>query len=217
MNPYEILGCTPDDDFETIKQAFRRAASKAHPDREGGSHEAASKVNEAWAILQDAERKANYDLNGDGSAVQSPEAAAKRQMVAMFAQVIGLGVHGDVIQQTRKLVNENISNQRYQQGPMIGRKAEIAKVIKKIKVKDGENLLVGALEQQIRELDQRLTLSNAAIVQLDEVLVQLAAYEFVDDSPKYGGIKTPVFISYDSELGTPGDLNRAAASFWAGK
>lgn len=44
---WNVLGCAHDAPFETVKEAFRDAARKAHPDL-GGSHDAIIAVNAAW-------------------------------------------------------------------------------------------------------------------------------------------------------------------------
>lgn len=65
MKLYATLGVTPDASAANIKAAFRKKASEAHPDREGGSTEAMKAINEAWAVLGDPERRARYDQTGD--------------------------------------------------------------------------------------------------------------------------------------------------------
>ncbi len=44
---WNVLGCAHDAPLETVKEAFRDAARKAHPDC-GGSHDAIVAVNAAW-------------------------------------------------------------------------------------------------------------------------------------------------------------------------
>lgn len=57
---YKILGVEPDASLEQIRQAYRKAAMKHHPDR-GGSNADMVRVNEAWTILSDEVERAAYD------------------------------------------------------------------------------------------------------------------------------------------------------------
>ena len=61
---YDLLGVRPDDDAESLRKAFRKAAWESHPDRHGDDPEAAARfrqVAEAYDILRDAEQRAAYD------------------------------------------------------------------------------------------------------------------------------------------------------------
>ena len=49
--PYAELGVQPGCGLEAAQKAYRLAARKAHPDT-GGSHEAAVRVNRAWAAVR---------------------------------------------------------------------------------------------------------------------------------------------------------------------
>lgn len=64
---YEILGvsreCSPDE----IKKAFRQLALKYHPDRNSDDHSAEERfkeVNEAYSVLSDPDKRAQYDRFG---------------------------------------------------------------------------------------------------------------------------------------------------------
>ena len=64
---YETLGLKKGASEEEIKSAFRKMAMKYHPDRNPGDASAEEKfkeVNEAYSILSDPEKKANYDRFG---------------------------------------------------------------------------------------------------------------------------------------------------------
>lgn len=61
---YEILGTSKTASHDELKTAYRRAAMKAHPDREGGSDEAFKAVQQAGAILLDREKRTEYDKTG---------------------------------------------------------------------------------------------------------------------------------------------------------
>lgn len=64
---YEILGVKRDASADDLKKAFRHLARKYHPDLNKGSKEAEEKfkeINEAYQVLSDPRKKAQYDLGG---------------------------------------------------------------------------------------------------------------------------------------------------------
>ncbi len=64
---YEILGLSKSATDEEIKKAYRRMAKQYHPDVNPGDKSAEEKfkeVNEAYSILSDPDKKANYDRFG---------------------------------------------------------------------------------------------------------------------------------------------------------
>ena len=66
-DPYKVLGLDRDASDEDVKRAYRRLAKKYHPDVNPGDKEAEQKfkeVNEAYAVLSDSEKRAQYDQFG---------------------------------------------------------------------------------------------------------------------------------------------------------
>jgi len=64
---YEILGVRRDASPDELKKAFRQRARKYHPDLNKGSKEAEEKfkeVNEAYQVLSDPQKRAQYDQVG---------------------------------------------------------------------------------------------------------------------------------------------------------
>ncbi len=61
---YKILGVEKNASEEDIKRAYRKMAHKHHPDKSGGDEAAFKKVNEAYQILSNKEKRAQYDKYG---------------------------------------------------------------------------------------------------------------------------------------------------------
>jgi molecular chaperone DnaJ len=63
---YEVLGVPRDADARAIKDVFRRLALKYHPDRnrEPGAEERFKEIAEAYAVLSDPKKRADYDAGG---------------------------------------------------------------------------------------------------------------------------------------------------------
>ncbi|MNK79177.1 DnaJ-like protein MG200 [compost metagenome] len=110
MNHYDTLGVDRRADADAIKKAFRKAASRAHPDRKdtGGSTERMQAVNAAWAVLGDPARRADYDAGGTGAEAQDPLAEARSVLASLFAQVLEASPDGtDPIANLHKELKQN--------------------------------------------------------------------------------------------------------------
>jgi len=61
---YNILGLDRNAGQEEIKKAFRKKAHQYHPDKAGGDEAKFKEINEAYQVLGDPKRKAQYDQFG---------------------------------------------------------------------------------------------------------------------------------------------------------
>ncbi|MCJ7841825.1 molecular chaperone DnaJ [Lederbergia sp. NSJ-179] len=63
---YEVLGVTKDASKDEIKKAYRRLSKKYHPDinKEPGADEKFKEITEAYEVLSDDQKKAQYDQFG---------------------------------------------------------------------------------------------------------------------------------------------------------
>ena len=69
-NLYEILGVDKSSSQEEIKKAYRKLAIQHHPDKNNGSKESEDKfkkIQEAYDILSNEEKRQNYDRFGDAN------------------------------------------------------------------------------------------------------------------------------------------------------
>lgn len=69
-NYYEILGVQKNASEDDIKKAFRKLAQKYHPDKKGGDEAKFKEASEAYAVLSDKKKRAEYDTYGRNFAGQ---------------------------------------------------------------------------------------------------------------------------------------------------
>lgn len=62
---YEVLGVDKKADTSTIKKAYYKLARVKHPDK-GGDPEEFKKIQAAWEVLKDDDKRAKYDKYGLG-------------------------------------------------------------------------------------------------------------------------------------------------------
>jgi len=63
MNYYEVLGVEKSASQDEIKKAFHKLAHKYHPDK-GGDEKKFKEINEAYQVLSDQQKRAQYDQFG---------------------------------------------------------------------------------------------------------------------------------------------------------
>jgi len=97
---YDLLGASPDDDAERLKEAFHKAVRANHPDLHPNDPDATVRLSgivRAYAILRDAHERTSYDQALD-CVRESPVSEPKRTFNAMHrifteaGTVVALGV-----------------------------------------------------------------------------------------------------------------------------
>src|SRR5215813_13546404 len=61
---YDVLGVPRSADADALKSAYRKRAKEVHPDCQGGCEDKFKELNEAYAVLADPQRRAQYDRFG---------------------------------------------------------------------------------------------------------------------------------------------------------
>lgn len=95
---YDFLGALPDDDAESLRAAFRKAAKGAHPDVNPGDPDAALRFRQlvrAHDILSDEEQRATYDRLLD--LVRQERAVAPKRVAAAAIWRVTNGIAWGVI------------------------------------------------------------------------------------------------------------------------
>lgn len=84
MTLYETLGVAPDATPDQIKRAYRSKVKKLHPDQ-GGDAEEFGKVQHAYDVLMDTERRKYYDEHGE-AALPSDLTIAEQTLVQLVRE-----------------------------------------------------------------------------------------------------------------------------------
>jgi molecular chaperone DnaJ len=63
-NYYDILGIEKGAPKDDVKKAFRKMAAKYHPDKKTGDEDKYKEITEAYSVLGDEKKKAEYDTYG---------------------------------------------------------------------------------------------------------------------------------------------------------
>jgi len=94
---YEVLGVDKSASEDEIKKAFRKAAVKHHPDREGGDEDKFKEINEAYEVLSNSEKRQRYDQFGHaGVGSSAASGGASGGWEDMFRGAGGQGAHVDL-------------------------------------------------------------------------------------------------------------------------
>jgi curved DNA-binding protein len=91
---YEILGVARDADLKTIRKAYRKLARQNHPDLNPGDKAAEARfkeISKAWEVLEDPEKRRNYDDFGEVSLEKGFDAEKARKAREAFGFHFGLG------------------------------------------------------------------------------------------------------------------------------
>jgi molecular chaperone DnaJ len=92
---YEVLGVARNAAEQEIKSAYRKLALQFHPDRNPGNHEAEEKFKEAaeaYAVLSDSQKRAQYDRFGHagvGTSASSGFGGFDPNVFADFSDILG--------------------------------------------------------------------------------------------------------------------------------
>lgn len=109
MDPYKILGISPDSTEEQIKKAYKNLAKKHHPDK-GGTAEKFREISDAYKKI----------MHGEDPMESFPEFAELFKMFGMF----GLGINGNM-HEMGNIMNIIGAPNQYTKGPAINIRIDI--------------------------------------------------------------------------------------------
>jgi len=97
---YQILGVSRDASEEEIKRAYRKLAHQHHPDKAGGDEGKFKEISEAYRVLSDKKKRANYDRFGvaEGPAGFGGWQGVDPSAFQGFAGEYGMGDLGEIFE-----------------------------------------------------------------------------------------------------------------------
>jgi len=216
IDPYEILGVTPDSTVDEIRDAYRKLAQQWHPDKHpkdvGTATRKFQELAEAYTILSDATKRARYDDLGEAEETKENElTGAAIQMLTQSAMQI-LDHVGDHLAQLKALCEAVVMRRAaaIQEAALAIRRRE--QLAKKWKTKRrGRNIFANALRRDVARLKESIKSSEKTIEVAKECLRILGDYEFQwqDETvaERERRLAGPVFrLSLNDLLGSgPGD------------
>lgn len=178
---YKILNIGRNADKREIKKAYRKAATKAHPDKEGGSKEKFHQIQVAYDVLGDDKRRQQYDRTGQTE--QAPPNVAESRLIQLFTSIIqSENFTGNVIQTCRdQIANAKIGLHTKIQSLTV-KKVKLQRQLGRIQSKGEFNFYEKILTDSLEKLEFEINGNNDELTLVEEVGEMLE--EYTDERPE---------------------------------
>lgn len=197
MTLYDDLGVPKDADAATIKKAHRKRVKSTHPDNKEGSAEEFRKVQNAYLVLSNPDRRKRYDETGDAehSSIRSPEEQEREEALqalgSMVVQILAepdssldyTDMQKQLLSVTAKTAR-GMSDDKSKTEREIKRAEKVAKRWKRKKKTEGPDMIAAVMTSQIGTLNMRLAQIERALRVNDKVRVMIEEYEYAFDKPQ---------------------------------
>lgn len=196
---YEILGVPRDATVADIKKAYRKLVQKLHPDK-GGNPEDFQKVERAHAILTDEEKRAVYDATGDAQVADDQRNKVRECFAALFldaAHKCERQMLGSVVVTIRQTILDGQAKMRAQLRAINDDLARIAKIIKKLTIKNPKgDYLLQALRNQTEQAEMSKVKATYELNFGDLLIKELEWFEYQQENPQtYGGVSRLLYLT----------------------
>lgn len=181
MSLYADLGVDEAADRAALARAHRAAVKRHHPDT-GGDRDKFERVQRAWLVLRDPERRARYDETG--SVDDDPENDLSQLtgiLINAFDKAMSqagpLLEHMDVIASAIRILRGDAEAGRQNIGKARDLAKQVAAARKRLRFKGtGPDLIGRVLEERSRDIDAKIAQMEAAAAAMDRAAEHLRLY-----------------------------------------
>jgi curved DNA-binding protein CbpA len=179
-DPYDTLGVPKNASKAEIKRAYKKAAQRAHPDRNGGNEDRFKELNAAHALLSDNGRREHYNRFGE-SGVSDERNRALQEVAGLFIMGAenlpeGQNIKDMIVSQ----VEQGIAQRHSQISAFRSKIANLERAMKRVKKKTpGPNLVHQFFEAQILNNKNNIAAKEKELERAKLMLEIIADYEYV--------------------------------------
>jgi len=187
MNLYEILGVAKDAGSAAIKAAYRKLAQQHHPDK-GGDKDRFQAIQQAYEVLSDDERRADYDATGE---VRQQGPTLRQEAMEIVCAVVDEAlesydpVHDNLIDRAVLTIESGIRKLEDQVKSLTQRHARVSKAIGRASAKAGnEDVVSPIFARALENIARPLENAKRHIVKCREAIKILREHDYhVDARP----------------------------------
>lgn len=193
---YETLGVPPDVGNEGLKKAYRKKAKEHHSDK-GGDDEEMRRINAAFEVLSDPDKRAAYDASGCDPEFEGKKEDARLTVFMMFREFAMRGMPpGETLEGMRSSIRMHITS--LLRGNETAKKEiqRLSAFIGKINSTNGEQSVFGenpfdrVTRQLIKDQEELIIVNDKGIKIGEEMLAILAEYVSASPSSNPHAVKT---------------------------
>lgn len=181
---YDSLGVDENSTSEEIKKAFKKKASKLHPDK-GGDKEEFQAVQKAYQVLRNPDTRARYDETGDDREPESRQSRVVAQLIEGFLAIIEEAdiARCDLVEEMRVKIKGTIAANRRLEKEYRGKAQRYEKARTRIllRKKNVPNIFDNALRARVERMEAQVRAVQSQIEDLESMTEILK--DFYCDTP----------------------------------
>lgn len=178
MSLYDDLGVSKDATEKQIKNAYRKAAQKHHPDRPGGDQDIFHKIQKAYDVLGSPDSREHYDKTGK-TEKPSTEREAYQRAASLFAFLIDDGsIEINFVNEAKDFIKKEIANIKKEIVKTKHNLKKYERLAGRVK-SSSDNIFQSVIDSKISETKLALETLNREI-EIDNIVLNLVL-EHVDE------------------------------------